>query len=954
MVVEFVSLMLLAGHSAQAVPLSQSVWVEDTTADFADGTFDDGGVQFYASAAGDIRCVNHFDFNQDGAIDLVFCNTHDTVEKPDARIYWGKDGSYSQDRMTPVPTDGAYFCIADDLDDDRWPDLVIINRDNGITTVLDSFVYWGGPEGYAATRRSAFETFNPRGCVAADLNDDGIKDLIVANGSFRLGDRRFDNVGARIHWGSRRGYGDYEISTLGGTSVGCVAVGVFTARSDAGRAHPDVFVGVTQGESLLFANKEGELDTEQPQRLAVGRVHQAVTCDLEQDGFDDLVLNGGPGSSLRVCHGSKRGLLAARVTELGIPGGQSIALADIDDDGRGDVVVAGRTANVSTVYWGGGYGFASDRSTDIKTSHASDVVVTDLNADGRFDIILSQQMNAETFDMDTLIVWGSDRRSIGAQIGRLSGTGTMSVSVSDLNRDGDPDVVLAGRIGGSRTGRVPTYIYWNDGHGGFGPERRTSLTTNDNYEAAAADLNLDGYVDLVFAEQYETQGEIGESHIYWGSADGLDAERNSGLMTQGAMGVGVADLNRDGYLDIVFGQLDRVALSTERRAALPLLYLQTVYGEDVSRVEGRRKARIYFGSADGFSIDAMTELQTSGSGTPAVADFNRDDWLDVVFPSMMDHGGAWLYFGGPDGFSEDRSEKLCFERSSKAEAADLNGDGWLDLIFAVRAKGLSHDTYSLVYWGSETGFSEKRRLQLPTRGAGVPSVGDLNRDGRLDVLLTNYASDMTRRVPLYIYWGNETLLAPSCRTLLSADSGSGNEIADFNGDGWPDIAVSCHRLEGSRDLPGRPNTHVAKSFVYSGSADGFDERRRLTVPTIGPHGMLGVDIGHIYHRKLEWIYVSSVHEMDTSRRLARVRWQAKTPHKSSIALQVRLADRSADLARAPWLGPSGPGSWFDDGQDSWQNANHGASGRFAQYRARLRSDHGACYPTLEEVKVGFQ
>jgi len=422
-------------------------------------------------------------------------------------------------------------------------------------------------------------------------------------------------------------------------------------------------------------------------------------------------------------------------------------------------------------------------------------------------------------------------------------------------------------------------------------------------------------------------------------------------MTHGPLGVSVADLNRDGWLDIVFGQLDRVALTAERRAALPRLYLETVFGDTQETVPGRGRSRIYWGSADGFTVQAMTELQTSGAGTPTIADFNRDGWLDVVFPNGRDHTGAWLYWGSDAGFDAAHSTRLCFERGSKAEAVDLDGDGWLDLIFVIRVKGLTKDTDSLVYLGGPDGFDERRRLELPTRGAGSASVHDLNRDGRLDVLLTNYTSNTTRQLPLYIYWGSTDGWSQVHRTSLPAQSGSGSLVADFNADGWLDIAVACHRREGSLEAAGLPNTHVARSFIYWGSADGFDPRRRLELPTIGPHGMLGVDAGHVYHRRGEWMYVSSRHDLPYEGRLEHVAWRGDIPEGTEIALQVRMAATADELKNAPWSGPAGPDSWFLDEGDA---SNARLQGTVAQYRVRFRAPRCACFPSLSRVALTFE
>jgi len=77
--------------------------------------------------------------------------------------------------MTAVATDGAHYPLIDDLDGDNWPDLVLVNCDNGISSVLASFVYWGGRDGYSSMRRSEIQTFNPGRAAAADLTATAIR-----------------------------------------------------------------------------------------------------------------------------------------------------------------------------------------------------------------------------------------------------------------------------------------------------------------------------------------------------------------------------------------------------------------------------------------------------------------------------------------------------------------------------------------------------------------------------------------------------------------------------------------------------------------------------------------------------------------------------------------------------------------------------------------------------------
>ncbi len=65
------------------------------------------------------------------------------------------------------------------------------------------------------------------------------------------------------------------------------------------------------------------------------------------------------------------------------------------------------------------------------------------------------------------------------------------------------------------------------------------------------DVNNDGYMDIVFSNSRNDSTYNLNSYIYWGSASGFSNDNKIELATHHAVDNSIADLNNDGYLDIV-------------------------------------------------------------------------------------------------------------------------------------------------------------------------------------------------------------------------------------------------------------------------------------------------------------------------------------------------------------------------------------------------------------------
>ena len=231
----------------------------------------------------------------------------------------------------------------------------------------------------------------------------------------------------------------------------------------------------------------------------------------------------------------------------------------------------------------------------------------DLNQDGLIDLVLPGSHD-NNFDMNAWIYWGRDEFGTSGRTA-LPGEGGQDVAVSDLNRDGYPDLVVAKGYNGTRT-ENRSAVYWGSKLG-FDAERRADLPTVSAQAVATGDLNGDGFPEVVFASnglsyQFTREGNDFSvvrpvSDIYWGSGDGYSPRRTTQLPTRFARDVAIADLNRDRAPDLVFAVQD--------------------YKGDPGGV------LVYWGSESGYSADASLWLEGLGSVAVVAADLNEDGWL---------------------------------------------------------------------------------------------------------------------------------------------------------------------------------------------------------------------------------------------------------------------------------------------------------------------------------------
>ncbi len=364
---------------------------------------------------------------------------------------------------------------------------------------------------------------------------------------------------------------------------------------------------------------------------------------------------------------------------------------DLDRDGYPDLVISnyysGSSYNTNSyIYWGSPTGYNEAARTALPTSGAWSNAVADLNRDGHLDIVFANSYNMSSHQINSYIYWGNGTRTGFSAANRTSlpTLGGWAVAVADLNWDGYLDLVFANHTNGT-TFDVSSYIYWN-GPAGFSTANRTSLPTRQARAVDVADLDMDGYFDLVFANYCSGTCNL-NSYIYWGSPTGYSSSLRTDLPTQGALDVGIVDLNNDRALDLVFANSNN--------------------GSSYSI-----NSFVYWGnnSQSGFSPGNRTELPTVGAIGQAAADLNRDGFLDLVFANNYNGTtydvDSYIYWGGSDKFNPARREQIAVKGAASVLAADIDGDGWFDLYF-------TQGNVNEIHWNSPSGFYTTNVDSLP-------------------------------------------------------------------------------------------------------------------------------------------------------------------------------------------------------------------------------------------------
>ena len=898
-----------------------SAWVHRGFDPFSRGFFDNGGDNLYVNAGGIIEMIHRYDVNNDGYVDIVFPNSHGYIERGPTWIYTRTEGEGSDWPRQELPNDSGWMSRVADVDGDGHLDLIVVNGENGVTSELDSCIYWGGPDGLTG-ERAVLPTAGAYDVAAVDLTGQGRLDIIFPSAwvdHHNAGKPRLMHVYEQV---APRRFADaserYGLMGVAAISLVCEDLN--------GDGRPELVVAnYREGfeydtDSFLYWGTRDGFDTASPLRLPTHYAMQVITGDLDADGSKEIIFTGGD----RIYIYWNRGgifrpddltiLEAEGNSTMFCQGAIRVEVADVDGDGRNELLFATRDGvEIRT------QDDLNNTAVLLPMTHCDWIKAVDLDGDDRPDLVASRYQNGKTYETESAVFWNSVDGFSKDRVTWLPTAGAMGCTAGDLDGDGRPEVIFNNTMGGPSQfdPDFPVYIYLGNEACEYSPSRRLELPTGGGTNTyVLADLDLDGYPELVFVSPEGLR-------IFHGGPDGLKPDRYSILPGRGEMihYVLVGDFNRDGWLDLL-----AVAYTYDHKP-------ETMAGSSV----------IFYGSPSGFSEEHSTVVPTYCSGNAQLVDVDRDGWLDIVFYDKR--GYLSIYPGGPDGYAEERMWKVPLDAPGTVAAincADLNGDGWLDLIVVVMGHYTRGDSGFFILYGGPDGFSEDRIEFHPTEASSIlVSVADLNNDGNLDLLVPAYSTKFTRELPAHVFWGDGHGFDFDNPLVIPCDSSCAFMAVDITGNGYRDLLTVCHR----NDLG-----HQVDSLLFWNGPEGLSFDRVTRLPGLGPHLTSPRDFGNACTREPFEHYISPPYDTKGLRPL-RLSWKAHTPGKTQVRFQLRWAESEEQLDSAPWQGPAGEGSFYEDSGGEIKGV--ALSARWLQYRATLVSFNGCQSPKLAEVRVDF-
>jgi hypothetical protein len=641
------------------------------------------------------------------------------------------------------PTGSQPFGIVSaDVNGDGVADLIAVNFKSGTVSVEI-----GNGDGSYKPKQDYKTGIAPAAVAAADLDGDGSVDLVTDN---RAANGNPGSVNVLLNKGDGTFSAPKDYSAA--NSVDPVAVALEDFNEDG---HTDIAVADLHNAQVVTLQNTGNGTFKNGNFVQTGKApDNVIAADVNGDKHIDLVTTNSGADSISVAFGQGNGKFQAAKSYMTSAEPDALALADINGDGVLDALVgSGKNAVVSVLLGDGNGGFTTKTDYATDDTHGagvSAVGAADLNGDGGSDIVVANG-NANTL---SVLLNQSKGSSFASHKDYPTERAPVGLVAGKLNADGDPDVAVVNRADNGIT------VLLGNGDGTF-QTKNDYATAHEPAAVLIADLDGDGNPDVATASSGTPSAPETTVSVLKGDGKGRFGKHVDYTTGKTPDSIATADLNGDHTPDLVTADSQANQVS------------------------------VLLGASDGsfpthqeYSVGQIPVMAVTTDAKGDAIDLDNDNMSDIVVVNEHSNNLSVLLGNGQGSFTKTNSDYATGTDPVAVAVGDVNGDGTLDAVTA----NFGGKSFSVLLGDGHGNFSSHKDVSLPS-GARSVALADLNGDNKLDVAVT---IDPTSTAPagLQIYTGNGDGAFTKGSFQATGAGPRSLHLVDVNGDHKLDAVVA--------------------------------------------------------------------------------------------------------------------------------------------------------------------
>lgn len=337
----------------------------------------------------------------------------------------------------------------------------------------------------------------------------------------------------------------------------------------------------------------------------------------------------------------------------------SVAFSDVDNDNDMDVLITGdgpaiSGVNIAKLYLNDGSGmFTEVMNTPFTGVKSSSAAFADIDGDNDMDLLISGDDGDPITQLFTNDGVGNFTSVSGTP---FEDVWLGSLAFSDIESDGDMDVLLTGRNnGGLRIAK----LYKNDGTGNFTEVAGTPFSGVESSKVSFADIDNDSDEDILIIGWNNVDNQISRLYVNDGSGNFSEVAVTPFEGVEDGS-ISFADVDNDNDLDVLITGIDSLDVAI---------------------------ALLYSNDGNGIFTEVMnTPFEGTEQGSSAFFDMDNDGDQDLILtgkPNSTNTPVAILYANDGTGmFSEVSNTPFEGVWQSSIAIADVDNDSSLDVLIS--------------------------------------------------------------------------------------------------------------------------------------------------------------------------------------------------------------------------------------------------------------------------------